>query len=300
MSTLARCGAACAALAALITTHRLASAQTVPANSVPQTVASPAPSAAPSPQTSATPSPIGPALGNNDPCTSLSAIVTRPTVSNSVCTVRPHHVLVETGYQITSSAGGTTVQYPQALIRIGTSIPAFEVDLQPPSYQRLSSSGPAQSGATDGAIGIKYVLGYTPKLDYGAQIFMTIPTGASGFTAGKPDEAYAFNAGYTLSPAFSLAGVADLQSNTNGSQRWTSFVPSLVLSATLPASVSLFGEIAQFTNATGPATGTRTQYIVGTSYDFTPRVQVDLETGFSPTVSTGKYHYVGAGFSYYF
>lgn len=53
-----------------------------------------------------------PALGNNDPCTSLSSIVTRPTVTNSACTVRPNHVLIETGYQnTTANGGGNTVVY---------------------------------------------------------------------------------------------------------------------------------------------------------------------------------------------
>lgn len=52
----------------------------------------------PSPSPSATPSAIGPALGRNDPCTTLSAIVTRPTVTNAICTVRPNHVEIETGY----------------------------------------------------------------------------------------------------------------------------------------------------------------------------------------------------------
>ena len=41
----------------------------------------PAPSASPSPAATAAPNPIGPALGANDPCTSLSAIVGRPSVT---------------------------------------------------------------------------------------------------------------------------------------------------------------------------------------------------------------------------
>ena len=72
-------------LAALVVIPLAAAAQ--PAPNVP--AASPSPSPAPE----STPNAIGPALGANDPCTTISAIVTRPSVTNSVCTVRPNLIL---------------------------------------------------------------------------------------------------------------------------------------------------------------------------------------------------------------
>jgi hypothetical protein len=260
--------------------------------------ASPAPSPSPAPSTA--PSPYFPALGNNDPCTSLSAIVTRPTVSNSVCTVRPNHVLVETGYQNTSaSGGGNTVVYPQTLIRVGTKVPALEFDLAPPSAVRTNLGG-VTTGTTDVGAGLKYVFGYTPKFNYGGQIFVSAPTGANGFSAGGTQTTYALQAGYTLSPVFSVTGVTQMASLTNGATRWTSFIPSLVVSATLPGSSGLFAEVAQFSHATGPATPTRTQYIFGALHDVGQRLQLDASIGISPTVATGKYHYLSVGASYYF
>ncbi|MBV9408798.1 MAG: hypothetical protein JO164_08230, partial [Candidatus Eremiobacteraeota bacterium] len=62
----------------------------------------------------------------------------------------------------------------------------------------------------------------------------------------------------------------------------------------------LYAEAAQFTKALGPGTPTRTQIMVGALRDVGQRLQVDVEGGWSPTVSTGKYHFVGAGLSYYF
>lgn len=260
--------------------------------------ASPAPSPSPAPSTA--PSAYFPALGNNDPCTSLSAIVTRPTVSNSVCTVRPNHVLVEAGYQNTSaSGGGNTVVYPQTLIRVGTKIPALELDLAPPSAARTNSGG-VTTGTTDVGAGLKYVFGYTPKFNYGGQLFVTAPTGGNGFSAGGTQTTYALQAGYTLNSVFSVTGVTQVASLTNGAARWTSFIPSLVLSATLPNSTGLFAEVAQFSHATGPATPTRTQYIFGALHDVGQRLQLDASVGISPTVATGKYHYVSFGASYYF
>jgi hypothetical protein len=279
--------------AVLVLAPAAARAQVMPA-------ASPAAQPSPAPSPSAAPSQYFPALGNNDPCTSLSAIVTRPTVSNSVCTVRPNHVLVETGYQNTSaSGGGNTVLYPQTLIRVGTAIPALEFDLAPPSAARTNIGG-VTTGTTDIGAGLKYVFGYTPKFNYGGQIFVTAPTGANGFSAGGTQTTYALQAGYTLNPVFSVTGVTQMASLTNGAARWTSFIPSLVLSASLPNSTGLFAEIAQFSHATGPATPTRTQYIFGAYHDVGQRLQLDASVGISPTVATGKYHYLSFGASYYF
>jgi hypothetical protein len=87
------------------------------------TAASPAPSPSPTPS------------APSDPCGSILSIVTRPTVTTSVCTVRPHDVLIESGYTNTQTAGargGTTVAYPHAYLRFGTSDPRLEFDVTPP------------------------------------------------------------------------------------------------------------------------------------------------------------------------
>ena len=264
-----------------------------------QTIPPPAPAASPSPTPA--PNPIGPAFGANDPCTSISAIVTRPSVTNSVCTVRPNHVEIETGYLNSTAPGtGNTVTYPQTLIRVGTKIPALELQVSPPQLVRSSVGGPPTTiGSTDVGAGLKYVFGYTPKFNYGGQVFFTAPTGTNGTSANGSTSVYALNAGYTLSPVFSVATTLQSQSLTNGVQRWSSFVPSFVLSASLPNSTGLFAEIAQFSLANGPGTPTRTQYIYGLYRDLGPRLQLDASASVSPTVSTGRYHAVGFGLSYY-
>jgi len=259
----------------------------------------PAPAVSPSP--SPTPNPIGPAFGANDPCTSISAIVTRPSVTNSVCTVRPNHVEIEMGYQnVTMDGGGNAVAYPQTLIRVGTAIPALEFDLAPPQISRTSGGGTTTIGSTDVGAGLKYVFGYAPKFNYGGQVFFTAPTGTNGVSAGGTTASYALNAGYTLSPVFSLAGTATAQSQTNGAQRWPALASSLVLGVSLPNTTGLNAEIAQFSHATGPGTPTRTQYLLAAYRGIGPRVQLDTSFAFSPTAATGKYHYVGFGASFYF
>jgi len=265
-------------------------AQTVP----------PPPAASPSPAPSAAPNPIGPSLGNNDPCTSIAAIVTRPSVTNSVCTVRPNHVEVEMGYLNTSFAGGgNLVAYPQTLIRVGTAIPALELQIAPPAINRTNAGG-VVTGTADAGAGLKYVFGYTAKFNWGGQAFFTAPTGTNGFSANGTNSTYALNAGYTLSPVFSLATTLATNSLTNGPQRWTSFVPSLVLGVSLPNSTGLNAEVAQFSHANGPATPTRTQYLFAVYRDLGPRVQLDASFAMSPTAATGKYKSVGFGASFYF
>jgi len=273
-----------------------AGAQTLPA-------ATPSPAASSAPTAAATPAPpnaIGPALFANDPCTSLNAIVTRPTVSNSVCTVRPNHVLIETGYQNTSAdGGGNAVQYPQMLVRVGTQLPGLEAFIAVPTVQKISGGGATLSGVTDIAAGLKYVLGATPKFSYGVQGQISAPTGTNAFSANGTDAIGALNLGYALGSVFSLSSALQIQSLYANGTRYTSFVPSLVLAAGLPQSTSLYGEIARFSNAIGASTPTRTQYILGVSHDIGQRLQLDLEGGYSPTTVTGKYRYVGFGFSYY-
>jgi hypothetical protein len=284
-------------LAAVILTAGVALGRSSGASAQPVT---PAPAISPSPAPSAAPNPIGPALGANDPCTSLAAIVGRPSVTNSVCTVRPNHVEVETGYLNTSAAGGgNTIAYPQTLIRVGTAVPALELQIAPPGINRTNAGG-VITGTTDVGAGLKYVFGYTPKFSYGGQAFFTAPTGTNGFSANGTNSTYALNAGYTLSPVFSLATTLAANSLTNGPQRWSSFVPSLVLGVSLPNATGLNAEIARFSNATGPVTPTRTQYLFAVYRDLGPRVQLDGSFATSPTAATGKYNAVGFGASFYF
>ena len=279
-----------AAIGAAVLAPAIAAAQSTPAAATP--TASPSPSPAPNP--------IGPAFGANDPCTSISALVTRPSVTNSVCTVRPNHVLVETGYQnLSFEGGGNTVTYPQALIRVGTAIPALEFDVTPPQVTRGNAGGVVTTGSTDVGAGLKYVFGYTPKFNYGGQVFFTAPTGLGGGSAEGTTASYALNAGYTLNSVFSLAGTVTAQSLTNGPQRWSSVVPSLVVGVTLPNATGLNLEVAEFTHANGPGTPTRTQYLLGVYRDLGPRVQLDTSFAFSPTRATGRYRYVGFGASFY-
>ncbi len=126
--------------------------------------ASPAPSASPSP--SATPA------APSDPCGSILSIVNRPTVTTGVCTVRTGHFDIENGYTNTTTTGlggGSGVNYPQSLIRVGTADPHFDLEFGPPSYETSSAGTPTVTGASDVNLGVKYEVGYSSNADWGRQ-----------------------------------------------------------------------------------------------------------------------------------
>lgn len=254
--------------------------------------------AAASPAPTATPVP--------DPCGSILSIVTRPSVTTDVCTVRPHKVDLETGYTAsttTGSGGGVTVQYPQAFLRIGSGDPHLEYDVTPPSSVQ-STVGTARIGGTsDTALGVKDELGYSSNALWGLSAQVTLPTGSRAFTAGAAQYALDGNWSYTLSPVFSLAGTLGFNQIAGYAASGTvqhafAFIPSLDLSATLSSNDEAFAEYAYFSRA-GIGLPPRSLIDAGFIHDLSPHVQIDLEYGTQPTVIDGqRMHYVGAGLSF--
>ena len=261
---------------------------------------SPAPSATPAASASAMPAMA------TDPCASLLALVTRPTVTTSGCSVKPGQTLIETGYtnQTTSGAGGgVMVTYPQAEVRIG--LPRkWEFDVFVPSWNKTAMA-PATSGPGDASAGVKYEFGYTSRLLTGADVVATVPTGAAPFTGGGPSYAYDVNAAYTLSPNVGLSATAGYNSvsapgPTGAIERFGTFSPSLVLADMLGRNFQVFAEAYGSTTA-GPGLGGRYGVDVGLQKDVGSRLQLDVEYGDTLTVIGGLHpHYVGFGAAYLF
>lgn len=253
------------------------------------------------------PSPAAKA-GVTDPCGSIISIVSRPTVATSVCTVRSYHVLVENGYTntvTTGPAGGVTVAYPQSVVRIGTMVPHLEIAIAPPSGNRSSVGGATVEGTSDVNFGLKYEAGYTAKALWGFNAQVSAATGSTAFTSGGTQYTLNANWGYTLNAVFGLAGTFGYNWLTafDGSgrvERFSSFAPSFVVTAALPASSQFFFEDAYFTHA-GLGLGEKNLVDTGIVHDFGPNVQFDAEYGFAPTPLNGqRQHYAGAGLAIMF
>lgn len=256
---------------------------------------------------SPTPSPVATASAPADPCGSILSIVNRPSFGTGVCTVRTGHADIENGYTntvTTGPGGGNTASYPQSLIRFGTFDPHLDFEVGPVTENRSSVGGVANAGLSDLAIGAKYELGYTSNALWGINAVVTIPTGATPFSAGNAQYTGNFNWGYTLSSEFSVSGTLGFNAfsayNAAGvPQSYFAFTPTLLVSAALPGGPSqISAEYAYFTQA-GPNLGSKSFVDFIYARDFGPHVQFDVEYGFSPTPINGqKQHYVGTGLSF--
>jgi hypothetical protein len=254
--------------------------------------------ASPSPSPGPTPIP--------DPCAPILAIVTRPTVTTSVCTVRARHVLLESGYTnttVTGSAGGNQVSYPQAFLRIGTGDSRLEFAFTPPSSNASSVAGTTISGTSDMNFGVKYELGTTAAAVWGVNAQVSVASGSPAFTAGGTQYTANFNWSYTLNSEFSFAGTLGFNSlagyvASGDVTHFFAFIPSVELEAALPANSQLFAEYAYFSQA-GVGLGSRSLIDFGFQHDFSPHLQFDVEYGVQSTLLAGlRQHYVGVGLAF--
>jgi hypothetical protein len=262
-------------------------------------VVAPAAAATPVPRPTATPS------GPSDPCGSILTIVTRPTVTTSVCNVRKNHVLLEDGYTntiTTGSRGGTTIAYPQSFLRIGLG-EHVEFDFTPPSYEASSLGDTYASGASDMNFGAKWELGYSAKTVYGFNVSTSTPTGSRTFTAGAPQYTANFNLGYSFNSMFGASGTLGFNSlfgpNAQGvGRRYGAFIPTVEFTGATSGSSQVFAEYANFSSA-GPGLGSKSIIDFGYQADLGPHCQFDAEYGLQPNEVNGqKLHYVGAGLSF--
>jgi len=260
------------------------------------------------PQTETSPKPSPAAAAVSDPCGSILSIVNRPTVTTAVCTVRPRHFLLETGYTntvTTGAGGGNTASYPQAYLRFGTSDPHLEFEATPPSMERTSLGNAIVTGSSDVNLGFKSELGYSLRWLYGVNAVATFPTGSRAFSAGNAQFTGNFNWSYAVNSVVGVSGTLGFNSlaGPNGAgaaQSYFAFIPSVEVTAVLPGPSEVFGEYAYFSQA-GVGLGSKTLFDFGYVHDLGQRVQLDAEYGFSPTLLSGqRQHYAGAGASFLF
>ncbi len=275
------------------------------------------------------PSPASPAASSAaapDLCsTGLSAVVSRPTQTTSTCVVKPGQILIETGYQsqtVDVAGGSYTYQsLPSAAIRIGTKLRNVEFQVLPPSA--LRSAG--VSATSDVGAGLKWQIGSTPSFAYGVNVIATAPTGsdplASANGLGSADAGtYVYNAnvqgslgkifGYGATLSVDRLAAAPAPGAGSGgftgvpaSVRYTSVIPSLDVTVSLPASFGLAVEAFRQSNGEGPATPGHTWFDAALSKD-AGNAQFDLSYGASNRISPApglpgvRRHYVGFGVSY--
>jgi hypothetical protein len=256
----------------------------------------------PSPSPSPSPTPIA----VSDPCGSILSIVSRPAITTTVCTVRPHHIEVESGWNnttTTGAGGGNLGSYGVGAIRFGTGDPHFEFMLEPPTkYASLDGKTTANAWG-DSGFGLREELGYTSNWVWGINGIVTVPTGVRAYSAGGMQFTGNFNWAYAVNSVIGFAGTFGFNSlrsfNPMGvSQSYFAFVPTLEATAALSAPSQLYAEYAYYSQA-GAGLGSKEVIDAGYLHDLGPHLVFDIECGESPTTLAGqREHYVGAGLTF--
>ncbi len=250
-----------------------------------------------------------------DPCSgpsALLAILDRPTVSDSACTVPQGRFVLEAGFQHAEVRGrgdGRADNYPQAEMRTG--LPGRnEFVLLPPNYNRQRTGAvpglPARETAGSSAVtlGLKHELGYTRYWLGAVEALFTLPSGGSAF--GSQGLGMALNgiAAYTLSEQIGFSLQLGVNSQTNpalaGGGRFTSLVSNLVSTWQPTERLQFYAEIYG-QSSTGPGKGPGYNADGGVQYLIMPSWEVDLEGGMRLVGDLGGFtHYFGAGMGFRF
>jgi|SRR5579872_3070367 len=231
-----------------------------------------------------------------DPCAGFLSVLNRPTTADSVCVVKPWHVVGEGGYQRQDLYPGsaTGASYPTLQLRLG--LPAGnEFTVLPPNY--IDQSDAAGFGAT--VLGLKHQFSPFGKFTYGVEGIFTLPSGSDDF--GSDGLGFAANAlgSYAIADNVSLSymvGVSTLTEPTNaGGGRYTTFNPDVVLAWQPIGTLQLYAE-AYAQTKTSPSTSDGYNMDAGIQYLLTDYIEVDIEYGHRLGGQLGGFsHYVGAG-----
>lgn len=252
-----------------------------------------------------TPTPAPTASPAADPCGAILSIVSRPSITTAVCTVRPHHFEIESGWNNTVTTGngaGNLGSYGIGAVRFGTGDPHFEFLLEPPTRFASSGGGPTANGWGDSGFGLRKELGYTSNWLWGVNALATVPTGDRAYSAGGMQFTGNFNWAYTVNPVIGLAGTLGFNQLraydvTGTSRSYFAFIPTLEATAALPGPSQLFAEYAYYSQ-TGIGIGNKGLLDVGYLHDLGPHVVFDIEYGDFTTVAGAHQHYVGAGLTF--
>jgi hypothetical protein len=236
-----------------------------------------------------------------DPCADLLAVLNRPTVADSVCSVKPGKVIIESGvaYQSLSANDGHGFDLPETLIRFGLPL-GNEINVFVPNYIRQNSTEDGTiSGSTATIVGLKHQFLARNKWVYAAESIFTMPSGSDNFGSNAMGFAVNGIVDYSFTSSISATFMAGLTSETvsyhDGGGRYNSFNPDLVLDWEPTNNLQFYVEIYGQTK-TAPEEHDGYNADVGIQYLITKNIEVDVEYGHRLTGElAGFSHYFGVG-----
>lgn len=232
-------------------------------------------------------------FAEDDPCASLLAVLNRPTVADSVCSVKSGKIIVEGGYQYQET-------YPDEGHQ--SNFPAMDLRLGLPDLNEASILLPYyvwNTGYTATVLRFKHQFLPDGPWVYAAEGFLTLPTGSK--ENGSEGFGYTISGivQYNFTQAISLSfqyGLASLTASSNeGGGRYFTVNPDLVFAwqplDPLQFYIEIYGQ-----SKTGPDESSGFNADAGIQYLISEALEIDLEYGQRLSGELGGFaRYVGAG-----
>ncbi|MCL4467593.1 MAG: transporter [Deltaproteobacteria bacterium] len=225
--------------------------------------------------------------------TALLSVLDRPTISDSVCSVKKNKLLAELGYNYEIETGDefhTLTTLPQPEIRYGTGH-NIELKLFPPNYIYQSKHSVNRTGIfkgySDAGLGIKYEFGYGEKWGAATDTAITFPSGTNDFSSNGTgvtlNSILAYNVNADIGIGFQL-GLFHLFNPVYSLQE-TSVNPIVVVSDQLNEITEKLQIYAECYNAIDIMhdSGITSFIDAGVQYLLSPNVEVDLLAGHNLT-----------------
>jgi hypothetical protein len=233
----------------------------------------------------------------DDNCANLLAVLNRPTVSDSVCVVKPGQTIVELGTQYVNSYpnSGHSWNYPEMQVRFG--LPGSnEFTFLAPNYIDTLNG---EQGFTPWVVGGKHQFPAAGKWQYTVETYITTPTGDSDFGSQDWGLALLGIVNYNITDVFSVEFQLGLTTETtaisSGGERYNSINPDLVLAWQWFKSLQLYAEFYGQTQ-TAPGQGSGFNADAGIQYLPVDNIELDLEYGQRLSGELGNLaRYIGAG-----
>ncbi|MEX2093659.1 MAG: transporter [Pirellulales bacterium] len=235
-------------------------------------------------------------------------VTDRPDFTESSVTVGMGVVQVEGGYTFTydDNEDGSTQEhsYPETLFRLGMLAEWFELRLGwnfgASAETVFGGVDESLAGAEDLYIGSKFAL--TPQSgclpETGLILQMTVPTGASDFTAGEVLPGVNFVYGWDVTDDFSIGGgtQANRALDDNGEDFYVEFAQSITTGCGWTEELGSYAEWYMFAPA-GADTAENQQYFnAGLTYLITDNIQWDIRAGVGLNEAADDF-FTGSGLS---
>lgn len=234
-------------------------------------------------------------------CGSITSLVTRGTVTYPSCAVPRNHVLIQGGYNnLSVKRGGHVATYPNSQIRFGTSVQGLELDIVPPTFERITPAVGQRTGVTDVGAGLTYQLPNVGPIHATVNGLVYAPTADRGFGSRTGSN---YQAGLNLGTSllgFDIGGTAGFQSTIDPltNRRYKAFVPSLQVGHQLIFGTA-FVEAARYSRTT-PFGNPEMLYTGGYRVPVSDRAQLDAEYSTTPSLLGKRAHSIGGGFAFLF